>query len=100
MPFFCDLCDVGHQTHARDLFSFVEASETLFKRKMKKLTRRNWAGMAVGAMTGYLYYRFVGCSSGACLIASNAFISVPYGMFMGYLLSDLLKPSSKRISTE
>jgi phage shock protein E len=63
---------------------------------MKKLTPRNWIGIAAGAVAGFLYYNFVGCSSGACLISSNVFISVPYGMFMGYLLSDLLKPASKK----
>jgi hypothetical protein len=63
---------------------------------MKKLTQRNWIGIAVGALAGYLYYQFVGCSSGACIISSNIFISIPYGMFMGYLVSDLLKPASKK----
>lgn len=40
-----------------------------------------------GAISGYLYYRFVGCRSGACPITSSPIISSLYGAMMGFLLS-------------
>lgn len=40
-----------------------------------------------GALSGYLYYRFVGCRSGACPITSSPIVSSLYGAMMGFLLS-------------
>lgn len=48
-------------------------------------------GTAVGMIAGFLYYRFVGCTSGTCPITSNPYISVIYGGVMGYLLFDMFK---------
>lgn len=39
-----------------------------------------------GALAGYLYYRFVGCRSGACPITSSPIISTLYGAMLGFLL--------------
>jgi ABC-type branched-subunit amino acid transport system permease subunit len=44
------------------------------------------SGMFLGAAGGYLYYHFVGCSSGTCAITSNPWISTLYGSMMGGLL--------------
>jgi len=41
------------------------------------------AGVVVGGLLGYGMYRFIGCSSGACPITSNPWISTIYGMFLG-----------------
>ncbi|MFO0695147.1 MAG: DUF6132 family protein [Polyangiales bacterium] len=40
-----------------------------------------------GAVSGFLYYRFVGCASGACPITSNPWISTGYGALLGYVAS-------------
>jgi uncharacterized protein YacL len=48
-------------------------------------------GIVIGAVLGYAYYRFIGCSSGACPITSNPYISSIYGAVMGVLLSGALK---------
>jgi hypothetical protein len=40
----------------------------------------------VGAFAGYLYYHFVGCSSGQCAITSNPYMSIIWGGFLGYFL--------------
>jgi len=45
----------------------------------------------VGAVGGFLYYYFIGCSSGSCPITSNPYISIVWGGVMGYLLSDIFK---------
>jgi hypothetical protein len=39
-----------------------------------------------GAVAGYLYYRFVGCRTGACPITSSPIISTIYGAMIGFLL--------------
>lgn len=44
-------------------------------------------GVALGAAAGFAYYRFVGCSTGACPITSNPWISTGYGALMGGLLA-------------
>jgi hypothetical protein len=41
----------------------------------------------VGGVLGYGYYRFVGCSSGACPITSNPYISTIYGAVMALMLA-------------
>jgi hypothetical protein len=43
-----------------------------------------------GAIGGFLYWKFVGCSTGTFLIKSVWYYSTFRGMAMGYLLGDLL----------
>lgn len=43
-------------------------------------------GMVVGAIGGYLYYYFIGCNSGTCMITSKPLNSTLYGAVMGGLL--------------
>jgi hypothetical protein len=50
-------------------------------------------GIALGALAGYLYWHFVGCSSGTCAITSKWYNSTAYGALMGVLLSN----SKKRV---
>ncbi len=42
---------------------------------------------ALGALTGYLLYVFIGCPTGACAITSNPFSSIFYMSLVGLLLS-------------
>ena len=37
----------------------------------------------VGAVAGFAYYYFVGCTTGACPITSNPYISTGYGALIG-----------------
>ena len=49
------------------------------------------AGVIVGGVAGYGMFRFVGCSSGACPITSNPWVSTIYGMALGAMLSGALQ---------
>lgn len=56
---------------------------------MKILNRKRVAsltGALIGGTAGYLYYYFIGCSTGSCAITSRPFNSIIYGAIMGYLL--------------
>ena len=45
-------------------------------------------GVVAGLTAGYLYWRFVGCSTGSCAITSHWYSSSLFGGLAGYLLSD------------
>jgi Family of unknown function (DUF6132) len=56
-------------------------------------------GVTIGAGSGYLYWFFIGCNSGTCLITSKASNSTLYGLVMGGLLAgtvwDYMKKEKK-----
>jgi len=56
------------------------------KRRWHMITR-SVIGAVVGGLVGYGIYRFVGCSSGACPITSNPWVSTIVGMVIGGLSS-------------
>ena len=47
------------------------------------------AGIVSGALGGFLYWHFVGCSTGACPLTSNPFITMAYMGFIGWLFSGI-----------
>ncbi len=53
-------------------------------------------GIVVGAVAGYLYYFYVGCASGTCVITSKPLNSTLYGALMGGLLFNMFVKSSKK----
>jgi hypothetical protein len=48
-------------------------------------------GLLVGAIAGFLYWNYVGCASGTCMITSKPINSTLYGSLMGYLLFNIFK---------
>ena len=48
-------------------------------------------GALLGAIGGYAYYHFIGCTSGSCAITSRPVNSTIYGLFMGGLSLDMLR---------
>ncbi|EGJ72008.1 hypothetical protein Bcop_1820 [Bacteroides coprosuis DSM 18011] len=66
---------------------------------MEKFIKRNLItilGVLVGALGGYLYWRFVGCDSGTCAITSSPLNSTIYGAIMGGLVFSLFKKREKK----
>ena len=47
---------------------------------------RPFLGVAIGGLGGFLYYYFIGCSSGSCAITSNPYMSTLWGSLFGYFL--------------
>jgi hypothetical protein len=47
---------------------------------------RPFLGIFIGALAGFLYYYFIGCSSGSCAITSNPYKSIFFGGFFGFFL--------------
>ncbi|HNR43377.1 MAG TPA: hypothetical protein PKL65_14195 [Bacteroidales bacterium] len=45
---------------------------------------------AAGAAGGFLYWRYVGCLSGTCMIKSVWYMSTLYGMAVGWIGGSLL----------
>jgi len=43
-------------------------------------------GVVIGAIGGFTYYYFIGCSSGSCPITSNPYLMTAYGVFFGAVL--------------
>jgi len=48
-------------------------------------------GALAGAVTGYLYYKFIGCATGTCLITSKPINSTLYFAMLGALFFGLFK---------
>jgi len=47
-------------------------------------------GIACGAVIGYIYYKFVGCRSGTCVLTSHPVRSVLYWALIGGLAASSL----------
>jgi len=63
---------------------------TIFRRYRIEIT-----GIAVGALAGWCYWFFVGCSSGQCLITSRPLNSTAYGALLGMTAFSVFKKNTK-----
>lgn len=61
-----------------------------------KQYRLEFIGAIIGAISGFLYWKLVGCSSGACPITSKPLNSLIYGAILGGLLFSLFKKKEKK----
>lgn len=59
-------------------------------REFFKDKRLSFAFTAIGAIGGFLYWRFVGCVSGTCAIQSVWYWSTLWGAAVGYLVGDFI----------
>ena len=53
-------------------------------------------GILVGAVSGYLYYRYMGYNSGTCVITSEPLNSTLYGSMMGGLVFNMFVKNEKK----
>jgi LytS/YehU family sensor histidine kinase len=53
------------------------------------------AGIITGAIGGYLYYYFIGCADGTCMITSRPLNSTLYGAVLGGLLFSMFQKEKK-----
>jgi hypothetical protein len=53
-------------------------------------------GVLVGALGGYLYWKFVGCESGTCAITSKPLNSTLYGAMMGGVFFSIFQKDEKK----
>lgn len=42
----------------------------------------------IGGLGGFLYYHFIGCTSGQCAITSNPYMSIIFGGAMGLFVTN------------
>jgi hypothetical protein len=55
--------------------------------------------MILGAVGGFLYWRFVGCQLGTCIIKSVWYLSTVWGMLISYLIGNIIKDLVLKIKT-
>jgi hypothetical protein len=66
---------------------------------MKELLKRNYITIIfafVGVAGGFLYWKYIGCLSGTCLIQSVWYWSTLWGGAVGYLVGDFVQGLVKR----
>lgn len=64
---------------------------------LKVFLKKRWPmllGVVVGAIGGFLYWRYVGCDSGGCPITSSPVNSSLWGAVLGGLLGSIFQPRS------
>jgi hypothetical protein len=64
-------------------------------KKWIQVNRLYIIGGLLGAIAGFLYWKYVGCLTGTCAITSNPVRSTIYFAFMGSFLLGLFKKTSK-----
>ena len=53
----------------------------------RTMVLRIFIGILVGGGLGFAAYKFIGCSSGACPLTSNPWVSTIYGAVLGALVA-------------
>ena len=56
--------------------------------------------LVLGGIGGFLYWKFVGCTSGTCAIKSVWYWSTLWGAAMGYLIGDFITDIFLRIKNK
>jgi hypothetical protein len=76
-----------------------EAKSNIWNKKIAYIfTLKSLIGTVLGAIGGYIYYIQIGCDSGSCAITSNPYMSVLWGVLMGYLIGDMFNKKEKKES--
>jgi len=48
-------------------------------------------GAVVGGVLGFGWYKLVGCSTGACPLTSNPYVTIIYGMVLGAVVAGSIR---------
>jgi xanthine/uracil permease len=67
--------------------------------KLKEMLKTNWLtliGVVIGAITGYLYWLKIGCSTGTCPITSSPVMSTIWGTLMGGLIFSIFQKKGEK----
>ncbi len=56
--------------------------------------------LAIGGVSGFLYWEYVGCSTGTCPITSHWYTTTLYGMLLGWLIGDLIDTFLRKKSSK
>lgn len=63
--------------------------------------RFTFIGFLLGAIGGYAYYHFVGCTSGTCAITSNPLFTVLYGALLVGMFTNIFQDlQTKKIQSK
>jgi hypothetical protein len=65
--------------------------------KILKQKRLALIFLVLGAIGGFLYWKFVGCTSGTCAIKSVWYWSTLWGAAVGYLVGDFINDILKKV---
>ena len=73
-----------------------------------KIYMKNWIiknklyfiGATIGALGGFLYWKYIGCATGTCSISSSPKNSTVYFALFGAVLFGAFKKQSKQTETE
>ena len=63
----------------------------------RKILVKKVLPVTLGAMAGFAYYYFIGCTTGHCPIQSNPYFSTLYGAMLGGIFAF---PGKKKNKTE
>jgi len=59
-------------------------NKSFFKKFLPEIT-----GALLGALGGFIYWKYVGCVSGTCTIKSNWYLMIPWGTVLGFLVGSV-----------
>ncbi len=62
----------------------------MLKINLKIKTWKFWrpiVGASIGALVGFAYYYFIGCSTNSCPITSNPYSSIVIGALAGFIIA-------------
>lgn len=59
--------------------------------KFLKENKLTVIGSLLGAVGGFMYWKFAGCNNGTCVIKSNPIFMTAYGILLGGLLFNNFK---------
>ena len=61
----------------------------LYFYKIIGILKSRWFLTLLGAIGGFIYWKFVGCSTGTCVIQQNWHLSTLWGASLGWLIAGI-----------